>query len=298
MYRCDRVVVKAPCKINLSLDITGRGRDGYHLLETVMHAADLSDLLVVGKAIGGEVRVTCSRRDLPEDDANIAHRAAQAFFAAAGLPVQGVSIHLDKAIPMEAGLAGGSTDAAGVLWALNHLFGTSLEPVRLREIGLAVGADVPFCVEGGCALARGVGELLTPLAPLQDCCFAIAKPRAGANTRRAFGLFDARAGELAGRVQTQSMLTAIAAGDLAAVGASMGNVFEEINSVDEVDLLKDSMLRAGALGAVMSGSGTAVVGLFARAEVAELALPRLRVWDSHACLARPLDHGALILHAG
>lgn len=291
----NRVVVEVPCKINLSLDITGLSGNGYHLLDSVMHAADLSDILYITTCSGGDVQVSCFPGRLPQGEANIAHRAAAAFFAAAGIPRQGVRIVLEKSIPSEAGLAGGSADAAGVLWGLNHLFGSNLSPERLREVGLTVGADVPFCIQGGCALAQGIGERLSPLPALREGCFVIAKPQAGMNTHYAFQMYDRRAGALKMRVDTRTIVEAVKAGDLPMVGAGMANVFEEACKVEEVAQIKDVMLETDALGAVMSGSGTAVAGLFDRESAARGCLELLRTQYPQTYLANPVGHGAKIL---
>lgn len=296
MFYCNRVVVQAPGKINLSLDITGTTNDGYHTLDTVMQAVDLRDVVVVGKRPGGEVRVTCSRADVPEDDTNIAHKAAMTFFRQLNLPVQGISIHIDKVIPVQAGLAGGSADAAAVLRALDRLFETGLTTEQLREFGERVGADVPFCLEGGCSLAQGKGELLTPLSGLPDCTIAIAKPPKGMSTRYAFSLYDQFKEDL-GRPDTVSMVKAIEARNLAEIGRNMFNVFEQLTNLAEVEMLKGVLLVDGAVGAVMSGSGSAVVGLFVTEKEARHSLRNLQEQVGEAYLAKPISTGAEIIHA-
>jgi 4-diphosphocytidyl-2-C-methyl-D-erythritol kinase len=291
-----RAVVLAPGKVNLSLDITGTTADGYHTLDTVMQAVDLCDVGVISKQPGGEMRVSCSRPDVPENAANIAYKAARIFFSQLDLPVQGMSIHIDKIIPMEAGLAGGSADAAAVLRGMNHLFAAGVSEEKLRELGETVGADVPFCLAGGCHRARGKGELLTPLPTLPDCVLLLAKPPTGVSTRHAYSLYDQHSGQLT-HPDTQSMLAAIKTRDLPGIGQNMVNVFEELTKLDEVARLKSILLRGGALGAALSGSGSAVVGLFAGEEEAAECLRHIREITAEAYLSKPKNGGAEILYA-
>ena len=296
MSYCSRVVVQAPGKVNLSLDITGTNDQGYHLMEMVMVSIDLSDILLIGRREENELRITCSNSEIPEDDTNIVHRAAREFFRYTGLPSQGLSIHIDKRLPVEAGLAGGSADAAGLLRGLDRLFETELSTEQLCEIGVICGADVPFCLVGGCCLAQGIGELLTPLAPLpRNCQFAIAKPPQGSSTRVAFRNYDQLTHRIP-RPNTQAMLAAVAVGDLDGVGQNMRNVLQQVNTIEEVETLLGIMLCDGALGSVMTGTGSAVVGLFSDEKNAKRALRHLREQVSQAYLARPLEHGAWILH--
>lgn len=295
MYYCNRVVVEAPGKVNLSLDITGNTSDGYHTLETVMQSIDLCDVLVIGKRCDDELRVTCSNPAAPENDMNIAYLAAKEFFKSTGEPEQGLSIHIDKAIPVEAGLAGGSADAAAVIRGLDRLFETSLPPEQLQEIGFKVGSDVPFCLMGGCALAKGRGEVLTALPSIPDCRITIAKPPRGMSTRYAFKLYDSYSGEL-GRPDTQRMVSSVTEGDLAGIGRNMFSVFGSIGKVDETEMLGGVMLCAGALGSVLSGSGSAVIGLFDSEKEAKNCLHLLKEQVRDCWLARPVGYGSRIVH--
>lgn len=297
MYNCDRVVVEAPAKVNLSLDITGTTPDGYHLMETVMACVSLCDVLVISKREGSGIRVTCSDSAAPEDGMNIAHAAAERFFRAVGLERRGLHIHIDKSIPMEAGLAGGSADAAAVLIGLDRLFETSLSTEQLAGIAFEVGMDVPFCLAGGAMFAQGKGEILTPLKPLPDCYIAIAKPARGMNTRDAFRLYDDYPGTLV-RPDTRKMLAAIDGGDLTGIGRNMRNVFSRIGHIDETEMLSGIMLGAGALGSVLSGSGSAVIGLFDEENTAKDCLSLLKEQVSGCWLAMPLAHGARVIYEG
>ncbi|MCL2033753.1 MAG: 4-(cytidine 5'-diphospho)-2-C-methyl-D-erythritol kinase [Oscillospiraceae bacterium] len=294
MYYCNRVVVESCGKVNLSLDITGTGEDGYHMLETVMQSIDLRDVLLIGKRDDDEMRVTCSNPDAPEDDANIAFKAAKEFFAATGIEEQGLSIHIDKSIPVEAGLAGGSADAAAVLRGLDRLFETSLSPEHLLEIGLSVGADVPFCLSGGCALAEGKGEFLTPLRSLPACYITIAKPPEGMSTKYAYKLFDDYEGEVI-RPDTKKMIAALDSGLLPEIGRQMFSAFSGIMKSESI-MLSGVMVCSGALGSVVSGSGSAVAGLFDNEKTAKNCLGLLRKQVKDCWLCRPTDYGARIIH--
>lgn len=295
MPYCNRVVVEAPGKINLSLDVVGTNDEGFHLLEMVMQAISLSDILLLGRRQEDGVRITSSSSEIPEDDTNIVHKAADAFFRYTGIAPQGLAIHIDKRIPVQAGLAGGSADAAGTLRGLDRLFETALDAAQLQEIGLACGADVPFCLAGGCRHAQGVGEILTELPRLPECHLAVAKPARGMSTKAAFRLYDENA-SIVERPNTQAMLAAISVGDLAAVGKNMFNVFEQVSPAEDIGLLRGIMLCGGALGAVMTGTGTAVVGLFADRRKARRCVRHLQEQVAHAYLTRPVVQGARLLH--
>ncbi len=295
MHYCKRVVVEAPSKVNLSLDITGDTEDGYHLLDTVMQSIDLRDVLVIGKRDDDELRVTCSNPKAPEDETNIAHRAAIEFFAATGIKRQGLSIHIDKSIPIEAGLAGGSADAAAVICGLNRLFETELSLEQQQEIGYKVGMDVPFCLMGGSALARGRGEVLTALPSLPKCYITIAKPQQGMSTRFAFKLYDTYSGDFV-RPDTQRMVTSIIEGNLKGIGQNMYSVFGGLGDAQATETLSGIMLCAGALGSVLSGSGSAVIGLFDNEHEAKDCLRLLKEQVHEAWVTRPLETGARIIH--
>lgn len=185
------VTVEAPAKINLTLDVVGRRDDGYHLVETVMQAVDLCDRVTVRRTDKpGAVSLVCGDARVPDGPDNTAVRAAAAFFEACGLPNPGVEIGLRKRIPLQAGLAGGSADAAGTLVALDRLMDTRMTAAELCAVAETVGADVPFCVLGAAAYAEGTGTILTPLPSLPDCVVVIAKPLDGVSTAEAYRLVD------------------------------------------------------------------------------------------------------------
>ena len=266
--------VKAFAKLNLTLDILRRREDGYHDLQMVMQSIDLADELTITPAEGvGAMSTTLSY--LPSDGRNLAQMAAEAFRNAAGRGGQ-VDISIVKRIPVCAGMAGGSSDAAAVLRAMNELTGAGYTPAELAKIGEAVGSDVPYCVVGGTALAEGRGERLTPLPPLPPCHVVVCKPPFPISTPQLFSRVDMR--KIARRPDTEGMLAALAAGDLTGVARRMYNVFEDVlepRRQAEINAIKAALIDCGALGAAMTGSGPTVFGLFDDPAAAESARARL-----------------------
>lgn len=260
------MIVKAFAKINLSLDILGKRADGYHLLDMVMHSVSLCDTLTLTEMKEG-VTVSCDREGIPCGPENTVYRAAEAFYRYTER-TPGIQISIDKQIPSQAGLAGGSADAAAVLRALNLMHQTNLSMETLCEIGLTVGADVPFCVVGGAARVQGIGEKWRPVIPLPDCRIVICKPPLGVNTAEAYAKADEQGGT-GKALYTKQVLQGLEQGDLSEIGSALGNAFSDLLPLPEVDTIRDHMLRDGAAGACMTGSGSAVYGLFASGGAAE-----------------------------
>lgn len=286
------VTVEAPAKINLTLDVVGRRDDGYHLVETVMQAVDLCDRVTVRRTDKpGAVSLVCDDARVPDGPDNTAVRAAAAFFEACGLPNPGVEIELRKRIPLQAGLAGGSADAAGTLVALDRLMDTRMTAAELCAVAETVGADVPFCVLGAAAYAEGIGTILTPLPSLPDCAVVIAKPLDGVSTAEAYRLVDRAA--LTRRPHTGAAVDAVCAGDLAAVAHGLCNVFEEALALPEVAAIGQVMREHGTLGCRMTGSGSAVFGLFDNEEAARRCAAALRRDYDEVFQCRPCPHGPL-----
>lgn len=258
---------KACAKLNLSLDVLGRRTDGFHDLRMVMQSAALCDDVTVALT-PGDFTAESNRAYLPCDDRNIAVKAARAFFAAAELTDVGARVRIEKRIPVCAGLGGGSSDAAAVLRALNRLTGANLSAQALRRIAAEVGSDVPFCVTGGTCLAEGRGERLTRLPSLPPCGIVVCMPFFSVSTPELFGRIDRRASRC--RPDTAGLVRALEAGDLRETARRMYNVFEDVlgRRGDEVRALRNALLDAGALGAVMSGTGSAVFGIFKDAAAA------------------------------
>lgn len=252
--------IKAYAKINLSLDVTGKREDGYHLLKMIMQSIDLYDEISV-ELIPKGIELTCNLPFVPVNGKNIAYKAATAFMKQTGLN-QGVKIHIEKQIPVAGGLAGGSTNAGAVLKALNELTEQPLTFDELLEIGLSLGADVPFTMVGGTALCEGVGELISPLADFSGHWLVLVKPPFGVSTRQIFSAFKINL--VHRHPRTGRMIQAIESNNLKSVAENLGNVLENVTLQRRPVLrqIKADLLREGALGSLMSGSGPTVFGIF------------------------------------
>ena len=253
------MTIEGKSKINLALNIEGTLPNGYHSIKTVFQQVSLSDEISMEFGKSG-VSLTCSEAKIPSDERNIAYRAAVSFYDATGIS-DGVAIHIEKRIPSEAGLAGGSADAAAVLKGMNAHYGNPLSDERLMELGLALGADVPFCILGGTALAEGVGEILTPIESKIKEKVLIVKPKVGVSTPWAYKELDKKGFT---PVDVQKVIASLKNGDFLSLCKSMGNVFEQVvlPEFGEVKAVKEKLLSIGATGAMMSGSGTAVFAFF------------------------------------
>ncbi len=271
----DRIDIKARAKINLTLGITGKRDDGYHTVEMVMQSVSLCDnvsVVVSGKNRG--IKLSCTCEGLPNDSSNLAYRAADVFYETVGIPVEECLIHIEKRIPVEAGLAGGSADAAAVLIALDSLHDTRLSLDALCDMGLLLGADVPYCIRRGTMLAEGIGDKLTRLPSLPVCWAVLCKPGFSISTKEAYAAFDRLDG--LPKPDTKGVIEALESGDLAGACARLSNQLEAVAvSHPEIEEIKAIMCKYGASGALMSGSGPTVYGLFAERANAEEAKTRL-----------------------
>ena len=279
---------KAYAKLNLSLDVTGRRADGYHDLAMLMQTVSLCDELRLRFREDGQVRAGSNLRFIPSDERNLAVRAALRYLEAVGDPGQGLQIELRKQIPVGAGMGGGSADAAAVLRALNRIYENRLNRRELEELAQQIGSDVAFCVAGGTALAEGRGEKLTDLPDLPDCCFVICKPSFSISTPELYKKLDSAPVRI--HPDTPGLLTALREGDLSSLCRRMYNVFEEIDDrrLRTVAELKSRLLDHRAMGAMMTGTGSAVFGVFRHAEEAEAACAALRSTVPFCCTARPV----------
>lgn len=265
----------AYAKINLSLDVLGKREDGYHELAMVMATVDLADTLTFLHE-GEGLRVESQVSFLPTDRTNLAAAAAIAFQKATGRKVEPLTIQMDKHIPVCAGTAGGSSDAAAVLRYLDRVMETRLTLEELQAIGATVGSDVPYCIMGGTALAEGRGERLTPLPPLPPCPVVLCKPNFPVSTPALFNQIDRC--KIRRRPDTKGIVDALKAQDLQGVARRLYNVFEDVLQPRQkrtVESIKNTLVNQGALGAAMTGTGPTVFGLFdgesaARAACAEL----------------------------
>lgn len=264
---------KAYAKVNLVLDVLRKRPDGYHDVRMVMQNLNLHDVLTfrVSDAVAERrIMITSNRSDIPTDSRNLVYKAVDLMFDTYGINT-GIEIHIEKHIPVEAGMAGGSTDCAAALHAVNEMFDLGADVQTLMELGVKLGADVPYCVLGQTALSEGIGELLTPVAPLPDCFVLVAKPPIRVSTGMVYN--NLRLDELKRHPDVDGMLTALKAGDIGQVSACMENVLETVTVklYPEIERLKDMMKEQGAKNAIMSGSGPTVFGIFTDEESAEQA---------------------------
>lgn len=287
------VAVRTPAKINLTLDIVGKRSDGYHFMKTVMQSVSICDTVSVELTDKDGIEISCDDENVPRNEKNIVHKAAAAFFEYTKLKPCGLDISIEKNIPMQAGLAGGSANAAGVIVALDELFETELSTHQLCEIGVKVGADVPFCIAGGTALAEGIGEILTPLPAMPECSIVVAKGKEGISTAEAFKKYDGLIIEK--HPDNDEMVVALAVGNIEKIGELCMNVLEEAADIPEIQMIKKTMLDCGALCAVMTGSGSAVYGIFPKKKHALACLDELDGLADFAKLCTPIDSGAQII---
>lgn len=270
-----RVLEKAPAKINLSLDVLHKRPDGYHEVKMVMTMVDLADRLEMQELDRDTIIISSQAGYIPLDEKNLAFQAAKLIKDRYQVK-QGVYLHLDKKIPVAAGLAGGSSDAAATLKGLNRLWRLGISQEEMMKLGEELGSDVPFCVSGGTALAEGRGEKLTPIEPPPQCWVVLAKPPINVSTADVYGRL--KAAEIRRHPDTGAVLSALATKNFEALCASLGNVLEEVTLAyyPEVSQLKDCMLKLGAEGVLMSGSGPTVFGLVAKELKAERIYNGLR----------------------
>ena len=284
----ERITREAPAKINLTLDILGRRRDGFHEMRMVMQTVSLCDTVALEQT-GEGFSLDAGGLLLPPERKSLEQRAAESFFAAIGREMPGLAVTLEKRTPAYAGMGGGSADVAALLRLLRRCYAPELPSWELERIGLEVGSDVPFCIRGGTCLAEGRGEVLTDLPPLPDCAIVLSKPDFDLPTPELFARVDGA--DLGERPDTAAMVDALSRGDLAAIAACLRNVFERVllpGESSEVRHIREVMERCGALGAAMSGSGPTVFGLFADPAEAARAACMLKGKYPQTYLAAPL----------
>ena len=277
---------KAYAKINISLDVTARRHDGYHDMLMVMQTVSLCDDIEVSLAENAPSSARCNLHFVPSDERNLAVKAANRFFERAGIQGMGAKINMHKRIPVGAGMAGGSSDAAAVLRALNRLCGKPFDAAGLCALAEEIGSDVPFCVEGGTMLASGRGEILSPLPPMPECSLVICKPEFSISTPELFKKLDSI--KLRCHPDTGGIIEALESGDLMKLSRRMYNVFEDVpdrrhNTIAEI---KSTMLDCGALGSIMTGTGSAVFGIFTDEEAANAACEVLKAEYKTCCTAK------------
>lgn len=269
--------VKAKAKINLSLDIVSKRENGYHNLKMIMHTVDLWDDITFKENNENEFLLKTNLKYLPNDGRNILYKAYKAFYDEAKITPQGFSVNLKKRIPVCAGLGGGSSDAAAELLFLNEYHGNLLDTEALLRVGERVGADVPFCIMGGTCLAEGIGEILTPLPKLPDCSIIILKPQnKGLSTKDIFSKVNIN--EMKYHPDTDGLIKALHEGNLKEIAKRMYNVLEDysIKESPDIEEYKEALIKEGAIGSLMSGSGNSVFGIFEDKNVALNALENLK----------------------
>ena len=269
------LTLRANAKINLTLDVLYKRADGFHQVEMIMQAIELADILKFEKKSSGTVSIASNVAHLPCDHRNLAYQAAMLIKDTCQIK-NGVHIYIEKNIPMSAGLAGGSADAAGVLLGLNRLWKLRLSLKELEDLGARLGSDVPFCLRGGTALATGRGEILESLTSLPPCYVVLAKPRISVSTAWVYGRY--RDNGLLLHPDTEGTKLALDQGDLPGVANRLGNVLESVTMSEYplIKKLKESMIEYGAIASLMSGSGPTVFGLVLDKDKAEYIAGKLR----------------------
>lgn len=271
----DSVILKARAKINLGLDVIRKREDGYHEVKMIMQSLNLYDKVTISKIQDKEIRITTNRSYLPTNEDNLMYKAAKLMMDEYNIDL-GVEIHLEKFIPVAAGMAGGSSDAAATLVGINQLFGLGISRKELMKQGVKIGADVPFCIMRGTVLAEGIGEKLTKLKPMPSCPIVIAKP--GINVSTKFVYENLKLDDSMVHPDIDGIIESIKQGDIPGVCGKMGNVLEivTIKEYPVIEEIKQEMLNMGAYNSLMSGSGPTVFGIFETRQQAQACADKLK----------------------
>ena len=290
----DILKLRANAKVNISLDVLGvREADGYHLMDMVNRSVSLCDELTLRRTPGSDFSISSNLRYLPTGEKNLVWKAAAKLCAAVDAPLPQLSCHVLKRIPTQAGLGGGSADAAAALIGINKLCGFGLDTEQLLPIAETVGADVPFCLVGGCARVQGIGEVIKPIADRTRWTMVIAMPRSGNSTKEVFALVDSA--EQLQRPDSDAVQAALERGELAAALQSAANVFQPLVGGPQTEQLVSAMCAQGALYAALTGTGAAVFGIFSNYRQALSCRTLLREQGYGAWVAQPTAAGVDIL---
>lgn len=275
-------------KVNLTLDVLGKRPDGYHDLQSVMQTISIRDDVELDIGTGKPWSLSCSAEGIPEDERNLAWKAAKVFCDKLGKDPNGLSIRITKRIPSGAGLGGGSADAAAVLRALNRFYDSPLSVFALAELGAQVGSDVPFCTLTGTAMVEGRGERLRPLPPMPDCTFVVCKPDFSVSTPELYRKLDTVA--IPARPNNRAMESALLSGDLQAVADQVYNVFDPVVTAEHLELnyIKSICNSYGSLGQQMTGSGSAVFAIMPSFEYAAVVCNMLKDNYPQVFIAKPV----------
>ncbi len=292
--------LRAYAKINLTLDITGRREDGYHCIDSIMQSVSVADEIELDLTDGQGIEISTNLSYLPVNEKNTAFKAAKRYLEAIAFPhgaseaTHGVKISIRKNIPSRAGMGGGSSDAAAVLLGLNALHDNRLSEEEMLALAAKIGADVPFCLLGGTKRCGGIGDVMKPAAPMPDCHLVICKPEYGMSTPRAYQIIDKY--PLAESPQTPAMMKALEAGNIKEVAAGISNRFDEVLRMRVVQEAKRVMKGLGALNALMTGSGSAVFGIFTDEKAARACRMALEKRETGIVFAaRPARRGVEII---
>lgn len=268
--RKNTITKKAYAKVNLGLDVIRRREDGYHEVRMIMQTVDICDVLTFTRQERPGIVVTTDKEELPGDESNLIYKAARLVTETCSVR-EGIKIELQKKIPMAAGMAGGSTDAAAVFHGMNEMFGLGMDEDEMCALGVKIGADIPYCIKGGTALAEGIGEILTKLPDAPACVVLVAKPDIDVSTKYVYENLHAESLEY--HPDIDGMRAAIEEGDLRGMAERMGNVLETVtvNAYPVIREIKEVMKKSGAWNALMSGSGPTVFGIFGEEEKARKA---------------------------
>ena len=275
-------------KINLTLDVLGKREDGYHDLQSVMQTISLRDDIEIDVGTGKPWCLKCTKEGIPTDERNLAWKAAKVFFNASKKDPGGLEIRITKRIPSEAGLGGGSADAAAVLRALNRHYDNPFSILALAELGAQVGSDVPFCVVCGTAMVEGCGERLRKLPDMPDCVFVVCKPDFASSTPELYAKLDAA--QIARRPDNRAMESALLAGDLGKVAENLCNVFDPVVTEEHLELnyIKSIFNSYGSVGQQMTGSGSAVFAIVPDFEFAAVICSMLKENYPQVFIAKPV----------
>ena len=275
-------------KINLTLDVLDKRPDGYHNLKSVMQTISIRDDVEIDVDTDAPWTLTCETEGVPNDERNLAWKAAKVFYENTGLKTTGLTIRIKKRIPMEAGLGGGSADAGAVLRALNRHYGEPLSILALSELGSPVGSDVPFCTLCGTAMVEGRGERLRKLPDMPDCCFVVCKPDFSSSTPELYRKLDETV--IAKRPDHQAMESALLAGDLGKIAENIYNVFDPVVTQDHLELnyIKSIYNSYGSIAQQMTGSGSAVFAIVPDFEFAAVICNMLKDNYPQVFIAKPV----------
>ncbi|MBR2422401.1 MAG: 4-(cytidine 5'-diphospho)-2-C-methyl-D-erythritol kinase [Oscillospiraceae bacterium] len=278
----------AYAKLNLTLDVLGKREDGYHDLQSVMQTISIRDDIEIDVGTGKPWKLTCSVEGIPEDESNLAWKAAEVYCRAMGKDPDGLEIRITKRIPSGAGMGGGSADAAAVLRALNRHYGQPLSIFALAELGAQVGSDVPFCTICGTAMVEGRGERIRKLPDMPDCIFVVCKPEFSVSTPELYRKIDQVA--IAQRPDNRAMESALLAGDLGKVAENIFNVFDPVVTAEHLELnyIKSICNSYGALNQQMTGSGSAVFAVMPSFEYAAVVCSMLKENYPNVYIAKPV----------